>query len=324
DAPLPLEAADQRVLPRRLAGRCGRGLWRYHFSLPQGGNCGSEYRIGRQCWRVHLPTGKGPLRLAFTACNGSEQGNAWDRLEARNERWLHLAAVHADKPFHLLLQGGDQLYADQIWHDVPALAAWQRLPWWRRRKASFPPAMADAVADDYFERYWWLWSQPQLAPLLASIPSLMMWDDHDIFDGWGSWAAKWQRCPVFQGLWTAAREHFALFQLGARPDDLPDGFGDRRGGQFGWAYRIGDVGIVAPDLRSERSRARVMDDAGRSSFIAALNSLADCRHVLLVSSMPLVTFDLRALERLFNLLPGHQNWQDDLVDQWPSRAHWAE
>jgi hypothetical protein len=322
DAPPPLEATDQRVLPRRLAVRCGRSLWRYDFSLPQGG--GSEYRIGRQSWQVHTPTGGGALRLAFTACNGSEQGNAWDNLDARNERWAHLAAVHARNPFHLLLQGGDQLYADPIWHDVPALAAWKRLPWWRRLKAPFPPEMADAVADDYFKRYWWLWGQPQLAPVLATIPSLMMWDDHDIFDGWGSWSAKWQQCPVFQGIWTGAREHFALFQLGARAADLPDGFSDRRGGQLGWAYRIGNVGIVAPDLRSERSRARVLGEAGWSSLAAALERMADCRHVLLLSSMPLVTFPLTALERLFDLLPGHQTWQDDLVDQWPSNAHWAE
>ena len=125
-------------------------------------------------------------------------------------------------------------------------------------------------------------------------------------------------------MWTAAREHFALFQLAARPDDLPAGFSDRRGGQFGWAYRIGDLGIVAPDLRSERTRDRVMGAAGWSSLAAALERMADCRHVLLLSSMPLVTCDLRALERLFDLLPGHQTWQDDLVDQWPSRAHGAE
>jgi len=324
DAPPPLGAGEELVPPRRLAGRCGRSLWRYDFSLPRGDERSSEYRIGQRSWRVHLPTDDGPLRLAFTACNGSEQGNAWESLQARNERWLHLAAVHAERPFHLLLQGGDQLYADQIWHDVPALAAWKRLAWWRRRKADFSPATAEAVADDYFERYWWLWSQPQLAPVLATIPSLMMWDDHDIFDGWGSWSEKWQRCPVFQGIWTAARENFALFQLGARPDDLPDGFSDRRGGQFGWAYRIGDVGIVAPDLRSERSRDRVMGNAGWSAFVAALEGMKDCRHVLLLSSMPLVTCDLRVLERLFDLLPGHQTWQDDLVDQWPSRAHGAE
>jgi hypothetical protein len=323
--PPPLEIADQRVPPSRLAERRGRGLWRYDFSVPlDDADRTWAYRIGPESWRVHLPAARGALRLAFTACNGSEQGNRWECLQERNERWLHLAAAHARNPFHLLLQGGDQLYADPIWHDVPALAAWKRLPSWRRRKAPFPPTMAEAVADDYFERYCWLWGQPQLAPVLASIPSLMMWDDHDIFDGWGSWSAKWQECPTFQGIWPAAREHFALFQLAARPDDLPDGFTERRGGQFGWAFRIGEVGILAPDLRSERSRKQVMGEAGWRSLTAALASMADCRHVLLVCSMPLVTFQLTALERLFDLLPGHQTWQDDLVDQWPSHAHWEE
>ena len=96
------------------------------------------------------------------------------------------------------------------------------------------------------------------------------------------------RCPTFQGIWAAAREHFALFQLAARPGDLPEGFSDRRGGHFAWAYRIGEVGIVAPDLRSERSREPVLGDAGRRAFPAALASMADCRQLLLVSTVPLV------------------------------------
>ncbi len=232
--------------------------------------------------------------------------------------------MHAERPFHLLLQGGDQLYADPIWQDVPALAAWKRLYWWQRRKPALRPATAEAVADDYFERYWWHWGQPQLGPVLAAVPSLMMWDDHDIFDGWGSWARQMAAMPGLSGLVGGARDHFALFQLGAVPDDLPDGFGDFRGGHFGWAYRIGDIGIVAPDLRSERNRERVMGEAGWRHLTAALEGMRDCRHVLLVSSMPLVTRDLRPLERLFNVLPGHQTWQDDLVDQWSSHAHGAE
>jgi hypothetical protein len=326
DEPAPLRTdAGDRVPPQRLAQRRGSSLWRYDFSLPSGDAEGSrEYRIGARSWEVRVPAAQGALRMAYTACNGSEQGDRWACPQERNERWLHLAGEHARNPFHLLLQGGDQLYADPIWKEVPPLAEWKRLPPWRRRRAGFSPATADAVADFYFDRYWKLWGQPQLVPILSAIPSLMMWDDHDIFDGWGSWAPKWQECPTFQGIWAAAREHFALFQLAARADDLPDAFSDRRGRQFGFAHRIGEVGIVAPDLRSERSRARVLGQAGRRALTAALESMADCRHVLLLSSMPLVNPHLGALERFFNLMPGHQTWQDDLVDQWPSLAHWEE
>ena len=327
DRPTALESEGDRARPQPLAERCGQSLWRYDFALPLAPVAAARsYRIGRQSWRVAVPAADGPLRLAYSACNGKEDGGSWQDGAGRNERWLHLAATHARNPFHLLLQGGDQLYADPIWQEVEALARWRRQPWWRRRRAAFPPALAEAVADAYFGYYRRLWRQAELAPVLASVPSLMMWDDHDIFDGWGSWAERWQQCPTFQGIWAAAREQFALFQLAARPDRLPAGFGDRRGGHFGWAHRIGRVGMVAPDLRSERSRRQVMGAAGRRAFTAALESMADCRQVLLVSSMPLVNPHLGLLERAFELLPGHQTWQDDLVDQWPSRAHrdeWA-
>jgi PhoD related phosphatase len=325
DEPLPLDSGADRVPPRLLAVRCERRLWRYDFSLPRAATSASlEYRIGGESWRVHVPGLGGAVRMAYSACNGSEKVRAWDHLEERNERWLHLAAKHADNPFHVLLQGGDQLYADPLWEEVPALARWKKLPWRRRLRAPFPAETAEAVADHYFSYYLGLWGQPQLAPVLATIPSLMMWDDHDIFDGWGSWSAKWQECPTFRGIWAAARENFALFQLASLPDDLPEGFSDRRGGHFAFAYRIGEIGILAPDLRSERSRERVMGEAGWRAFRALLESMADCQEVLLLLSMPLVTPRLGALERFFDLVPGHQTWQDDLVDQWPSNAHWDE
>ncbi len=151
-----------------------------------------------------------------------------------------------------------------------------------------------------------------------------MWDDHDIIDGWGSYDLEWQESPVFQGLWSVAREHFALFQLATSAGDLPDGLSDRSGHQFGWAYRLGRIGILAPDLRSERSRERVMGEAGWRALETSLERMADCRHILLLSSVPLVNVQLHTLERLFSLIPGHEEWQDDLIDQWPSLAHWDE
>jgi hypothetical protein len=52
--------------------------------------------------------------------------------------------------------------------------------------------------------------------------------------------------------------------------------------------------------------------------------MAGCRHLLLVSTVPLVNAHLTSLERLFGFIPGHQSWQDDLIDQWVSLAHWEE
>lgn len=325
DEPHPLLAGGAQFLPQALDRRSGRTLWRYDFTLPYGDEPGlHEYRIGGRRWDVPVPAAGGPLRLAFTACNGSEMGNAWKKPEQRNPLWRNLVEKNAESSFHLLLQGGDQLYADPVWKKVPELGAWKRLPASKRFSAPFTPEMAQDVRDYYFDEYCRVWSQEDLAPVLADTPSLMMWDDHDIIDGWGSYPQIWHDCEVMQGVWSAAREHFALFQLAARPDDLPEGFSDRRGGQFGWAYRIGDIGILAPDLRSERSRARILGEAGRRALSDALQSMNGCRHVLLIFTVPLVNAHLHALEGLFRRIPGHQSWEDDLVDQWPSLAHWEE
>ena len=283
------------------------------------------YAIGERSWSVRLPAIVGDRRVAYAACNGNDdEGNGGPVPAWRNALWRGLAAEHARQPFHLLLQGGDQLYADTLWQEVPELGAWRRLPWREGNARPFTPTMAERAHAYFLESYLRLWKQPETAALLASIPSVMMWDDHDIFDGWGSWPEERQGCPVFQGVFAVARDHFALFQLAARADRLPEGFGDRGGGHFGCAFRAGAVGIVAPDLRSERTRGRIMGEAGWRDFEAALDDLTGCRHVLVMSSVPLVNSDMSWLERLYVAAPGHSNLEDDLRDQWQSFGHRAE
>jgi hypothetical protein len=313
-----------KALPERLGKRLGLTVWRYTFSIPadDSESC-RAYTIGPHTWPLSAPT-VGPLRIAFTACNGSENDNPAFGDPNRNERWRHLADEHARAPFHLLIQGGDQMYADRVWQDIPELAAWRRLRRPAQLVAPMLPETADAVADFYFRRYCRLWSQSELAPLVASIPSVMMWDDHDIFDGWGSHPQALQSCPVYRGIWSAARDHFALFQLGARPDLLPAGIGDPAGSHFGWAFAMGRLGIIAPDLRSTRTQTQVMSDAGWRWLEPALQRLRDCHHVLFVSTVPVVNIPLKSLEQFLFWIPRQQLYQDDLRDQWQSYAHREE
>jgi PhoD related phosphatase len=322
---LTLSESEHPLAPAcHLGGRRGLSLWRYDFHLElAAAERTVDYGIGDERWHIHLPARGGPLRIAFTACNGREAELTGSHEPQRNALWRQLTAEHVKAPIHLLLHGGDQLYADSLWQEVPALAAWQRLPAKRRLAAPFPPELATGVADYYFSRYCWLWTQPELAALLPGIPSLMMWDDHDILDGWGSHDPEWQACPVFQGIYTAAREQFALFQLAARPDELPaDGFWDRSGVQFGWGYAILDgIGVVAPDLRSERNRHQIMGERGRPALHRQLEQMRDNRHVLLLSTVPLLNATARPLERLYEALPGHQYFQLDMRDQWRSVFH---
>lgn len=309
--------------PNLLMRHRTQTVWTTEFSIPT--NHGAiRYRFADQAHVIEPPPAEGP-RILFTACNGSEVPEELPKdRDQRLETWYRIAEQHARKPFHLLVQGGDQIYADQLWQEHPALA-----PVHDDRglaaELQFDDEMAEAVFDHYFQLYTRNGSEPGIRDVVASVPSLMIWDDHDIFDGWGSWRPELQNSAVFQGIYAAARANYAAFQLGAQADGpLPDLFLDRDGRHYGWATRIGDVGIYAPDLRSERTQQKVMADAGWRDVDRALQRVRGCKHLFVVSSVPLLNSTMRWLERAHFTVPGHQFVQDDLRDQWQSYAHEAQ
>ena len=127
-------------------------------------------------------------------------------------------------PLHLLLMGGDQIYSDDMWTAVPALRDWCDLPWSQRIAAPFTPALRSALETHFSRLYLDHFGAPETAALLAQVPSVMMWDDHDILDGWGSHPHELHDSPVFQGIFAVAKAAFELFQrqmMGARAPGHP-------------------------------------------------------------------------------------------------------
>jgi hypothetical protein len=311
------------VPPTELARDFGWIVWRYDFALPRRTG-GAAYAMDDRKWRVQTDPSPSSLRIAYTACNGQEDDDLFDPHAERNAVWRKLHADHREKPFALLLQGGDQLYADNVWACHDELRRWDGESDATRLERDLSDEARHAVRRFYWSAYIRLWSQPDLAPVLAEVPSLMMWDDHDIFDGWGSHADRYQQCPVWQTVYAAAREAFAIFQLGATPGNPPAMCADAGGTTFGWTCRFGDVAVVAPDLRSERTPQRVMADAGWAFVDGWSRDLADCSHVFVMSSVPALGPRLSWAERILHLIPGAQSYEDDLRDQWQSRAHRSE
>jgi hypothetical protein len=158
---------------------------------------------------------------------------------------------------------------------------------------------------------------------MARVPSLAMWDDHDICDGWGSLPAARLDDPVGRLLFAVAREHFLMFQLGARPDRPPTICPDPAGGTLTWHVSLPGLDLVAPDLRSERRPDRVMGAAGWAAFEAAL-ARGRGERLLVLSSVPALGPRLSWIEAAMRLTPWAEKYEDDLRDQWQSRAHRAE
>ena len=81
--------------------------------------------------------------------------------------------------------------------------------------------------------------------------------------------------------------------------------------------------LLAADLRSQRRRRRIMGDEG---WLFVERSLANPlpQRLLMMSSVPLLGPRLSLLESLLILAPKLQKYEDDLRDQWQSRAHRKE
>jgi hypothetical protein len=263
----------------------------------------------------------GDLRLAFVSCNGQEHGDGAREHDGRDVMWRRLQREHAERPFAIMLHGGDQLYADEAVDSHPDVARWAAQEPGRREDTPFTPDMEAAVGAWFFKRYMGTLTQPAAAYLFARVPSLMIWDDHDIFDGWGSHPPALQDSAIAQGIFRIARRMFVLFQLGGSDDGLPATCLDPTGTSLAHAARFPGLTISLPDLRSERRPDRVMGPEGWAAFERSLALAPEGEAVIVVSSVPALGPRLSLAEAVMDRLPRAQKYEDDLRDQWQSRGH---
>ena len=170
--------------------------------LPEGAVTAYEVRLdGERVWpppdggqpasTIHTREGEDAARLVFGSCRvGAPQrepytlppdddghGFGVDALWAYSRR---LQAGIEPWPDALLLCG-DQVYADEV---SPETAAFIR----SRRDTSEPPGEEVADFEEYTRLYREAWTDPDIRWLLATVPSLMIFDDHDVIDDWNiSW-----------------------------------------------------------------------------------------------------------------------------------------
>lgn len=322
--PLPLETGDGSHPARAIGRSLGLIAWRHDFDLPA--QAEARYRIGEASWPVRTDLA-GDMRIAFAACNGQEDGDV-ERDEAeRNAMWSHLGDLHRARPFSLLLQGGDQIYADEMGRAHPLMECWPD-----PKAPEIPQAreieVENALREAFHRRYLQLLRMEAPAWIQARAPSLMMWDDHDICDGWGSLPAPILDSRRGRILFKVAREAMLLFQMGCPPDERPDICSVADPDAFGWEITIPGLTILAPDLRAQRRPKRVMAETGwdalTAGFARARERQKDGGRVFLLSTVPALGPRLSWVEWLLNLSRRMEEYEDDLRDQWQSRAHREE
>ncbi|HYF71610.1 MAG TPA: alkaline phosphatase D family protein [Nocardioides sp.] len=139
-----------------------------------------------------LEPGK-PLRMAFGSCRVSvgndERGNAQFGVDALRAYALFMAGITTDESPEeserwpdLVLFLGDQVYADETSDEMREFID-------RRRDPDQAPWYELKDFEEYAHLYALAWCDPANRWLLSTLPSAMIFDDHDIRDDWNtSWS----------------------------------------------------------------------------------------------------------------------------------------
>jgi hypothetical protein len=272
--------------------------------------------------RIQTLPDSGPLEIAWGSCRvtapqeppytlsptDDDQGVGVDALYALTMRMRDQAP---DAWPRMLLLIGDQVYADEL---SPQTREFIRA----RRSVDEPPG--PEVKD--FEEYTWLyreaWSQPALRWLLSTVPSAMIFDDHDVHDDWNtseSWiedmrATSWWQERIIGGLETywiyqhignlspAELEQDELYRQVLAADDaapLLRAFAERaerEGGGSLWSFSrmLAGTRLVVIDGREGRvlsDGTREMLDEPEWAWLEQ-QLTGDYDHVLIANTLPVL------------------------------------
>jgi hypothetical protein len=147
--------------------------------------------------RIRTPGDRGEFRVAFGSCRYATPGTAElaDAIppDALDCYALRIAGQPEDEWPDALVLLGDQVYADEL---TPPTRRWLSL----RRGEEVAPEAQVGDFEEYTRLYAESWSDPQVRWLLSTVPSSMIFDDHEMIDDWNT-SAAWRREITAQPWW---------------------------------------------------------------------------------------------------------------------------
>lgn len=285
----------------QLSTYAGLVFWRFDIQISMGPRgIQVQYSIDVLAgarFSFYIPGQNEEWRWAFTSCNGfcpdTDQATR-DQMGGIEPLWRDLLNNHNQRPFSCMVGGGDQVYADEVW-ELPSLKQWLAMKGKENRyQAPWNAELDEQVSAFYFEMYRSGYTIPAVAQALASIPSVNMLDDHDVYDGFGSYPEGLQNSNVFSTMAKIARHFYMLFQHHTTMEravsyEANEYIGSSRAG-FTILTPLGpSVELLAIDCRAERTRNQIVSEATWEEIFSILQQLpSSTKHLVVVTGVPIV------------------------------------
>ncbi|HZG62864.1 MAG TPA: alkaline phosphatase D family protein [Rubrobacteraceae bacterium] len=163
-----------------------------------------------------------PFKLAFGSCritlpqkppytlkkDQDKRGRGADALYALAEAMRHELPPETDAWPDALLLLGDQVYADEV-----SLGTLEFIR--SRRNPKDGPGETVANFEEYTHLYYDSWGEPEIRWILSTVPSAMIFDDHDVHDDWNTskvWVEKMRATPWWEERITGGLMSYWIYQ----------------------------------------------------------------------------------------------------------------
>ncbi|KAI5956318.1 hypothetical protein KGF54_000793 [Candida jiufengensis] len=324
-------------------------------------------------FQFFIPSYNESLNVISVSCNGFSL--ACDAKEYQSSLWLDVLKKTSKQHYHVILGGGDQIYCDSIKMHSEKLQEWLEMK--NPLKKRSVPATEDVIKEfnkyylhhymDWFGKGFWKGKNSNvlesLFPLaMSQIPSLNIYDDHDIIDGFGSYHDSTMSAPIFTEVGNVAYKYYMLFQHQMNPEEKlhlqdPSWLLGSKTGPFikqknhSVFTRLGkEIALLGLDCRTERKLKQVVDPSTYKIVFQELNKKletnGEVKHLLVMLGVPIFYPRLVWLEWLLtstalaparklaqkglinkglvNEFDGDVEVLDDLNDHWCSKYHKKE
>lgn len=269
------------------------------------------------------------ITFGLFSCHMPYKKNSFDLVNIH--MWDRFGDELDQRNGDFILGVGDQVYVD----GNSKVSIWE---WLKKIRTEFVKEVKEGervavMRSWYRDIYRGYWGHRQLRRVLSRFPTYMMWDDHEILDGWGSYNAEerqdlldswwdWnndeEKLSLFYQMYEAAKLTYHEYEHVRNPTTPIN--------QFDYAFTWGESAFYVLDMRGQRDYTRATDDRilGQAQMQRFKNWLESdtfkhAKSVFVVSPVPVVhvkSFVVNYLDVL--------SLADDLRDQWEHESNWVE
>ncbi|KAJ1564302.1 hypothetical protein HK096_008683, partial [Nowakowskiella sp. JEL0078] len=281
-----------------VPAKLGQGAIVYSYKIYLGDVNISEFDF-------HVAGSQDVWRWGFWSCNGFSKETEDTKKVKFAALWEDILQNHSKIPLMLQVGGGDQVYADPVFNQ-PCLVEWLAIKGKEnRRDAPWTPKFEEECSKFYFELYANHFMTPFMREALARIPYAFQGDDHDFFDGWGSYPDYIQKSTLFENLGRVAYRFYLLFQMHTTPNRAPyDGYIGFNNSSYSFVKQMGpEMALLGVDTRKERNLTQIVHPESSNMIFARLDALpASTRHLIVLLGVPIAYPDLQSTESTLHII----------------------